>query len=445
MGDVETQIGRWREYVTRGDAITENDVEELEGHLRDQMTELGSAGLSDDEAYLIAVKRLGSVDDLTREYAREHVDRLWKQLLPPGGGSEAPHPSWRPALLWAIAAGSALLTAQIWLDYPDSDFRLALNVSLVVLPFLAGYFAHRRDLPVRSWLICVAPFLVFAILVNAYPYAEDSDTAQLTVIHLPVVLWFAVGFAYVALKWRSPGKRMDFVRFTGEWLIYYSLIALGGGFSMLLTGLLVEPLSSDLPEDLFTWVTPVAAAGVVVVAAWLVEAKQRVVENMAPVLTMVFTPIFALMLTAAAITYAATGLGEAFDRELLTVLTALLVVVLGLVIFSMSAREPGSPAGAMDAIQLIAIVSALLLDLMVLGAMLLRIEDLGWTPNRAAVLGLNLLLVVNLTGAASLGAGFLRKRISFDRMVGWQLGYLPCFAIWATIVVVAFGPLFGFE
>lgn len=445
MGDVETQIGRWREYVTRGDAITEIDAEELEGHLRDQIAELGSGGLTDDEAYLIAVKRLGNVDELTREYAREHVGRLWKQLLPYDEVASAADQSWRPAVMWAVAAGLGTLAAQVWLDSPESEWRQAFNVVLVVLALLSGFFAQRRALPASAWLICGAPFVIFAIVVNGFPYPTVSDTAELTVIHLPIALWFAVGFAYVATEWRNPGRRMDFVRFTGEWLIYYSLIALGGGVAMLLAGLLVEPLGSDLPDDLFTWVTPAAAAGSVVVAAWLVEAKQRVVENMAPVLTLIFTPVFALMLAAAVISYAATGLGKAFDRDLLAVLTALLVVVLGLVIFSMSAREPGSPAGAMDAIQLVAIVSALLLDMMVLGAMLLRIEDLGWTPNRAAVLGLNLLLVVNLAGAAWLGAGFMRKRVSFDRMVGWQLGYLPLFAIWATIVVVAFGPLFGFE
>ena len=57
-----------------------------------------------------------------------------------------------------------------------------------------------------------------------------------------------------------------------------------------------------------------------IVAAWLVESKQRVVENMAPVVTMIFTPLFAVMLTVAAITYAMSGVASAFDRELLATL-----------------------------------------------------------------------------------------------------------------------------
>jgi hypothetical protein len=192
-------------------------------------------------------------------------------------------------------------------------------------------------------------------------------------------------------------------------------------------------------------VLPSGAAGAVVVAAWLVESKQRVVENMAPVLTMLFTPLFAVMLACATVVYAVTGLGGAFDRELLSVLDALLVVVLGLVLYGMSAREPSPSPGWMDRIQLVAVVCALVLDLMVLGAMIARIGDLGFTPNRTAALGLNLVLLVNLAGAAWLSARFLTGRSRFQRLERWQTTYLPVFALWAAAVVVVLPPLFGFD
>jgi hypothetical protein len=236
---------------------------------------------------------------------------------------------------------------------------------------------------------------------------------------------------------------MDFVRFTGEWFIYYVLIALGGGVLMGLTAGIFEPAGVDV-ERIAEWVLPSGAAGGVIVAAWLVESKQRVVENMAPVLTMLFTPLFALMLAGAAVAYAVTGLGDAFDRDLVSVFDALLVVVLALVLYGMSAREPSTTPGWMDGIQLVAVVSALLLDLMVLGAMIARIGDLGFTPNRTAALGLNLVLLVNLAGAAWLAAQFLRRRTSLHRLERWQTSYLPVFAAWAAVVVVVLPPLFGF-
>ena len=78
---------------------------------------------------------------------------------------------------------------------------------------------------------------------------------------------------------------------------------------------------------------------------------------MAPVLTMLFTPLFAVMLVGAAIVYPATGFGEAFDRELLGTFDALLLVVLGLVLYRMSARDPSTSPGWMDRVQLAIVVA----------------------------------------------------------------------------------------
>ena len=258
------------------------------------------------------------------------------------------------------------------------------------------------------------------------------------------MLWFVVAYPYMGGTIRSHERRMDFVRFTGEWFIYYVLIALGGGVLMGLTAAILEPTGVDV-DRVAEWVLPSGAAGAVIVAAWLVESKQRVVENMAPVLTMLFTPLFAVMLAGAAVVYAVTGLGGAFDRELLSVFDALLVVVLALVLYGMSAREPSTSPNWMDGIQLVAVVSALVLDLMVLGAMVARIGDLGFTPNRTAALGLNLVLLVNLAGAAWLSARFLRRRSAFHQLERWQTSYLPVLALCAAAVVVVLPPLFGFE
>ena len=78
---VEEQIARWRNYLGRRQAIHPVDVAELEDHLREQIAVLAEAGLTADEAFLVAVKRMGKLDALSREFAREHSERLWKQLV----------------------------------------------------------------------------------------------------------------------------------------------------------------------------------------------------------------------------------------------------------------------------------------------------------------------------------------------------------------------------
>ena len=444
MESLESEIWEWRTFVEQSPAVDGRDVEELEAHLRDQIADLKAAGLAADEAFLVAVRRMGRLDELSREFAREHSGRLWKQLVLSDPGEQQLESRWAEALGSAIAAAVTIQIARLASGFPsDESVWLVRNLGLLVLPFLAGYFALRRRLPARQWLVTAAPFVVAAVLINVYPYREGSSTELLVAAHLPVALWFVVAYPYMGGIVRSHERRMDFVRFTGEWFIYYVLIALGGGVLMALTAGILVPTGVD-PERIIEWVLPSGAAGAVIVAAWLVESKQRVVENMAPVLTMIFTPLFAVMLAGAAVVYAVTGLGGAFDRELLGVFDALMVVVLGLVLYGMSAREASQMPGWMDRIQLVAVVSALLLDLMVLGAMVARIGDLGFTPNRAAALGLNLVLLVNLTGAAWLSARFLSGRSTLHRLERWQTSYLPVFAIWAATVVVILPPLFVF-
>ena len=446
MESVESQIAEWRAYVASAPGINGHDVDELEDHLRHQIAELNVAGLAADEAFLIAVKRLGDVDGLSREFAREHSGRLWKQLLVGGEEEPARRPTgWFEMLVFAVAAAAVVQIARLAAGFPDEEPTwLFRNATLFVLPFLAAYFAHRRHLSPRGWVLALAPFAIFALVVNLFPYDVDSATEVLVAVHLPVVLWFAVAFPYMGGTVQSHERRMDFVRFTGEWFIYYVLIALGGGVLMGLTAAILEPTGVDI-DQVAPWVVPSGAAGAVIVAAWLVESKQRVVENMAPVLTMLFTPLFAVMLAGSAVVYAVTGLGDAFDRDLVSVFDALLVVVLALVLYGMSARDPSELPDWMDRIQLVAVVSALVLDVMVLGAMIARIGEHGFTPNRTAALGINLVLLVNLAGAAWLSVQFLRRRSRLHRLERWQTSYLPVFALWAATVVVVLPLLFGFS
>jgi hypothetical protein len=288
------------------------------------------------------------------------------------------------------------------------------------------------------------PFIAAAVLVNAFPFDSDGDTLRLAALHLALVLWLVAGIAYLGGAWRADAPRMDFVRFTGEWFIYYTLIAFGGAVLVALTIGVFEAIEIDLEPFIVSWVLPCGAVGAVVVVAWLVEAKQSVIENMAPVLTSVFTPLFALMLVAAILGMAVTGKVIDAERDVLILFDVLLVLVLGLVLYSISARDSDARPTVMDGVQLVLVVSALVIDVFALSAMLSRITEFGFTPNRAAGLGLNVVLLANLVWSAWLLSAFLRGRRLFSDLERWQTAYIPVYAVWAAIVVVVFPPLFGF-
>ena len=449
----DTWIGDWRAALQRSGAVDDADADELESHLRDQIAELESAGLTGEEAFQIAVGRLGKVDQITAEYAREHSDRMWKQL-------RAPAPDTTGRLSIAMMLGFAALAAAIVLiarfiagANASGDLHLlsgpvmpwfVRDLSLFVLPVLAAYFVVVRRTPTRRVLVLAAGVAVLAVMVNVYPFVVGSASDLLIWIHLPVALWFVVGIAYAGREALSSARRMDVIRFSGEWAIYYALIALGGIVLVGLSVLVLTPIAPDLIEELLGWVIPAGAGGAVIVAAWLVEAKKSIIENLAPVLTAIFTPLFAVMLVVAAVSYAVTGLGRDFDRDLLAVFDVLLLVVLGLVVYGISARPATRGAGVMDVIRLVAVVAAIALDILVLIAMFARVGDLGFTVNRAAALGLNLVLLVNLVGTAWFTATLLAGRSRPVHLERWQTGYLPVFLAWVLVVILVLPPLSSF-
>jgi hypothetical protein len=450
QSELEAQFAQWRHYVQRRPELQRSDAEELEDHLRGSVDELIAVGLRADEAFLVAVTRMGSLDDLSREFAREHSERLWKQLVL-AGGTDSPVPGGRPMrdlLAMVVCAAGAAVSVKVpelfGMSLDEDGAFYGLNVGLFALPWLAAFLAWRREARPALIGLLVGLFGLGAVAANAYPLADDSQSVVLTGIHLPLALWFVVGLAYVADQWRSPRRRMDFIRFTGEWFVYFVLISLGGGVLIAFMFGTFEAIGIVPEEFISQWLLPCGGVASVVVAGWLVEAKQSVVENIAPVLTQLFTPLFTAALLAFLAALVWTSAGIVVEREALILFDLLLVVVLGLLLYSISARDPLAPPGLFDKLQLALVVSALVIDVLVLLEITGRITEYGTTPNKAAALGENVILLANLGWSAWLVLGFVRRHTPFAALERWQTGYLPVYAAWAWVVVLVFPPLFSY-
>jgi len=447
---LEEQISEWRSFVSRRRAIDAADVSELEDHLRSQVADLKASGLSEEEAFLIGVKRLGQLDGLSQEFAREHSERLWKRLVVADadtGGTD-----WRRevgvAIALAVAAGAAVKLPQLFgvgMQDPDADLFYMRNLSFFVLPFLTAFFVWKRGVDTATRIALSAFFVVGALAMNFLPFTPRGHTEQLSALHLPMALWLTVGVAYAGGAWRNHDQRMNFVRFTGELFIYFVLIALGGGVLMGTTMFIFQAIGLNPEHFMQTWIIPCGAAGAVVIAGMLVEAKQSVIENMAPVLTYIFTPLFTLLLLIFLGTSLFTASGIDMKRETLIGFDLLLVLVVGLLLYAISARDPQKPAGFFDVLQFALVVCALLVDAMALWAILARISAFGFSPNKVAALGENIILVGNLGWSAVLYWRFLSKRAGFAALERWQTSYLPVYAVWAWIVVVVFPLVFRFK
>jgi len=217
---LDEQIEQWRSYLRRRQAIHSVDVAELEDHLREQVAGLVGAGLAIDEAFLVAVKRMGNLDALSREFAHEHSDRLWKQLvLVPSDSGELPAPGRTDAIVafcLAVAAAvaikmPALFGLQLDEHRPEDAGFYARNLSLFVLPLLTLYFVWKRRLSHRTLCWLSVAFAVAGVFANVYPFAQRGSTETLTALHLPIVFWIFVGTGYAGVRWSQVAGRMDFI------------------------------------------------------------------------------------------------------------------------------------------------------------------------------------------------------------------------------------------
>ena len=444
----EARIDRWRDYVLAhggDDAL----AAALEARLRDDTAALRAAGLNADEAFLVALRRVATIDEASRGFARACSDEVWVR---PVGAEAEKRPGREDVTDFLVMLGCALAAAlaikvPALFGHPITGAGLgfyARNLSLFVLPFLAVYFIWKRGSGWKSILGMAAVFILSAVFANAYPFATNGSTEVLTAIHLPIALWLAVGVAYVAGDWRSNDRHMEYVRYTGEWLVTYALIALGGGVLVALTVGVFEAIGIDVTTLIQQWVVPCGAMGAVIVSAWLVGSRRNLVGGMAPMLARVFTPLFAVMLVAllAGVIWTRGVIGV--EREVLLLFDLVLVVVLALVLYAISARDPHSEPGFFEWIQLVLVGCALAVDVFALVNIAGRLAEFGLSPNRAAVLGLNLILLVDLGWSAFLQARALRSPLGPEAVERWQMRYLPVYAVWAALVVVAFPVLFRF-
>ena len=72
----------------------------------------------------------------------------------------------------------------------------ARNAGLLALILLTVYFAWKRRLGRARCLLLALPFAAAALFANIYPFSPEGSTEVLTVLHMPIALWLAVGFAH---------------------------------------------------------------------------------------------------------------------------------------------------------------------------------------------------------------------------------------------------------
>lgn len=79
MFELNQAIAEWRAGCAGQQTMTDTDLEELEGHLREEIDHLVLTGLSEEEGFLIATRRLGDTSTLSKEFAKVNTSEIWKR------------------------------------------------------------------------------------------------------------------------------------------------------------------------------------------------------------------------------------------------------------------------------------------------------------------------------------------------------------------------------
>jgi len=453
MFDLEGKICSWKAHLNAASAISNNDIEGMESHLRDTIADLSGGVLNEEEAFLVAIHRLGGNEVIETEFAKLSTEELWLQLFTPIKTPITQKMKNKElSVIIALALFGGLLSKIPALfgygDFGTYDILYLKNASLFAFTPVALYFLYKRAFPHRNTTIALAYFPLAALLVNLYPYQEPYHTALLTIIHLPILSLLVLLPLYGGSGWKTPDTRLNFIRFLGDAFIYAVLIGMGGMVLIFLTLGTFDLIKVNASPFVLFWMGPFGLFGLFTVAAYLGNQKKSLIEGIVPVLARIFTPLFTLVLISLIIAFLTSPNQASDNRSMLIWFDIILAFVLALALYSMSASEHKKVTAAFslwDFMTLVLIICAVLVDLIALWGILTRLQTFGFSANRTAVLGENLLLLSNLV---LLGIGYCRhmaKKQPFQRIVVLQMRFLPLYGIWAAVVVLIFPLLFGFR
>ena len=445
---IEKIIGEWRNLCLSSGSIGNSDIEELEDHLREEIKTLTKKELTEEEAFLIAVRRMGNLPSLSKEFRKINTHDIWKKLFSEPVDVEERRKQTRDLIIIVVLAISAGLLTELpklfGVSFQEDSIFYLKNISFFILPCITIFFILRRQNSFPAFVSIILTFSLSLLLINLYPFSEESHTLFLSSIHIPLFLWFFTGIAYTGSEWRDVSRRMDFLRFTGEVFIYTTLMICGVFVVSGLTIILFEAIDISAENYVFEHFGFTVAVASPVIAAYLVDQKKSVVENFAPILARIFAPLLLCVMLVFLGVMVFLQKSPFLERDFLIGFDFMLLLVLGIVFYIISTREETKSPQIYDWISFLLIIVALIIDVIALSAIVFRLNSFGVSPNKLAALGENVLVFVNLLGMAVLFVQLFRKKISFGLLEKWQARLLPVYALWLGFVGLIFPLIFSF-
>ncbi|MDF2637000.1 MAG: hypothetical protein K0R78_3874 [Pelosinus sp.] len=338
----------------------------------------------------------------------------------------------------AILAG---ISTRIIFHFVEQQDIAPINLVFGILPLIAIYFVY-NNFPKKNVLYTlVSSFLISGFYLNMLPL-EQKDSIILAYIHLPIFLWVLLGLAFTGNEYGRGSTKLAYLKFNGEFCILYASMAISGMLLTALTMQLFRFVGMDISEFYFKNVVLFGAAALTLVATYLVSRNLKLAKNIAPYIAKIFSPLVLVTLLVYLITVIWVGKNPFLDRNFLLSFNGILLSVLAVTIFSITESGTDEKKNVSDYINFALIVLALLIDSVALSAIVFRLSSYGITPNRLAVLGVNILIWGNLIWIMLSYMRFLQNKTGPSSIQDAVTKYLPVYGLWAAFVTVTFPLIF---
>lgn len=327
----------------------------------------------------------------------------------------------------------------------DQEFFYTRNIGFIVFPILIAFFAWKNKISGKTGAILTGMVLISICFINYLPRDTKSDTLNLSCIHLPLLLWSLLGFTFGGGKLKSGGNWLGFLRYNGELAVMMALLLISGGLTTAITVGLFKMIGWDIQKFYFDYVVVCGLAAVPIVGTFLTQTQPTLVNKVSPVIANLFSPVALVMLIIYLSATLFSGKDPYHDREFLVLFNVLLIAVMALIFFSVAESNPAGKNRAQILVLFLLAAVTLLVNGIALSAVLFRISEWGVTPNRAAVLGANVLMLIHLLYVGTKLWSTLTRKTDLS-LVGKSLAlFLPVYALWSAIVTFLFPLVFGFK
>lgn len=344
-------------------------------------------------------------------------------------------------LYMGILAVLAGISTRLIMYFVEQESIAPINLIFGILPFIAAYFMYSRK-PKKSVIyVLVSSLVISGIYLNLLPITF-KDSIIMAYLHFPVFMWVLLGLAYTGNDYQKGTARISYLKFNGEFCILYATMAISGMLLSVLTLQLFRFAGMDISEFYFENIVLFGAAALSVVGAYLVSRNLKLAKNIAPYIAKIFSPLVFVTLFVYLILVFWMGKNPFLDRNFLIAFNGILLCVLVITIFSITESTAGKRKNISDYINAALIILALVIDSVALSAMIFRLSSYGITPNRVAVLGVNILIWINLFLIMLAYVRYLRNKTGLLSIQDAVTKYLPIYGIWAAFVTFAFPMIF---